>query len=694
VVGSYFDFYSSGILLDRNNCNQNSSVDLRLFSQIHILFFRESIYSDQVCPYSFRNADISSLCMEKISSSFLSTNKLGFLDLNEPIKNLNCTISHFQLFAYRLELNSKVLNENIFKNLSVLDLDGIVNSIQKDVFKNLNNLRIIRIRTQNIKNLFVKNNQWLDYINYYKKLPTSRSIDIKIAIDLITVLVLYQSIINVTYYEFPDEDICFFRKFPHFRFVLPDLKPTEYSKCSCTELFLIQYVYEIRNTIQYVLGKFITSYYLAEYYSDRITSNRYSRCFNKTFKEAIERCNFKIKFKNCHIDQATPSNNQFYFYIYDLIYVSKSIDFWLSKYINVIISIVAILTNIFIIIILSTKIIQDKLYVYLKLNSVLNLLFSLITLIRYIVNNEITSEQLKFSVYYQYFNIIFIKLIGNSIKTCSSISYLSFTLARYLNISNNQNSFLKILNTLPIKTYLLFVLILSGAINAFVYFEFTTVAFRSNINQFHFISGKNFTSYKQDSYNDYKETFDKVEYLMVKIFKCIKIIFSDLTLIILTLVTDVMLFVLVGKQSRNKRLKLSKRGKISKPIVSRLIVSVTTGDIRSKNLKEKKTISPKNRISKMIMYNGINFVLFRLPQAIVSLSVFIFKIDKEHGSFEPNLISYIVCKKIKICDSVEKISSCFYLISFLFQFYIFYKLDKNFKQSLVHLKNFFHKKEE
>ena len=293
---SNFDFYSNGILLGQTNCNEKTSASHRLFTQIHILFFKFSTtYSDEVCPYAFRNAEIFVINLGYISSTLLQKSTLGFLHLNEPVRHLNCTMHNVQFYLYHIEINAKILNEHVFKNTAVLDLNGIINFVQDDIFKNLNNLRVIRIRSQHIKNLFVRKNKWLDYINFDKKMPPSHKVDIKKVIDLITVLVLYQSMANVTYYDFPDEDICYFKNFPHFRYVLPDLKPTEYSKCSCTELFLLQFVYEISNMIQYNLDRMGTTYYLAQYYSDRMVSFRYSRCFDKNFKKAVERCSFSVK---------------------------------------------------------------------------------------------------------------------------------------------------------------------------------------------------------------------------------------------------------------------------------------------------------------------------------------------------------------------------------------------------------------
>jgi hypothetical protein len=57
-------------------------------------------------------------------------------------------------------------------------------------------------------------------------------------------LILFQSFSNVTYYDYPNEDFCNFKHFPHHRFVLPELRPAYKSQQSCTELYLIQYSFK------------------------------------------------------------------------------------------------------------------------------------------------------------------------------------------------------------------------------------------------------------------------------------------------------------------------------------------------------------------------------------------------------------------------------------------------------------------
>ena len=81
---------------------------------IQSLFFN-SEYSSNKCPLVFYNTKIMALNIERITSSYLSKNVLEFL-------------------------------------LS-LEIIGQINSIQDDLFKSFKQLKLIRFRTQNAKNI-------------------------------------------------------------------------------------------------------------------------------------------------------------------------------------------------------------------------------------------------------------------------------------------------------------------------------------------------------------------------------------------------------------------------------------------------------------------------------------------------------------------------------------------------------------
>lgn len=97
----------------------------------------------------------------------------------------------------------------------------------------------------------------------------------------------------------------------------------------------------------------------------------------------------------------------------------------------------------------------------------------------------------------------------------------------------------------------------------------------------------------------------------------------------------------------------------------------------------------QKRISAMIILNGLNFLLLRTPSLASSFYGFIYRYDSETKQHYTDLYSYYVCRSLRFCNALSDTFFLFYLISILVQFFIFYKLDKNFKKSFLLLYNQF-----
>ena len=119
--------------------------------------------------------------------------------------------------------------------------------------------------------------------------------------------------------------------------------------------------------------------------------------------------------------------------------------------------------------------------------------------------------------------------------------------------------------------------------------------------------------------------------------------------------------------------------------------SKIVAQIENNNIS-KKAISTKNRITTMIILNGLNCLILRFPSAFANFYGFIFRFDKTDKIFKPNISGYIVCRGFKICPSIQEILYFFYLISLLLQFFIFFKFDKIFHKGYNEIKANFLKK--
>jgi hypothetical protein len=74
-------------------------------------------------------------------------------------------------------------------------------------------------------------------------------------------------------------------------------------------------------------------------------------------------------------------------------------------------------------------------------------------------------------------------------------------------------------------------------------------------------------------------------------------------------------------------------------------------------------------------------LLFRPPTALITFYGLIYYFDQTDRQFKPNLIGYIICRYYRFCNSLAELAHLFYLVSILIQFFIIYKLDKNFNDA-------------
>jgi hypothetical protein len=330
IINSVFDLYYRNISF-ADECRPDLIEKFkwpRFFLESAFLTLTNTEYSLNICPLIFKNSFLSKLKIDKISSSFLSRNEFAFQDLNISNKSLNSEIIQLEIIFYRSKLSEKVLNKQVFVKLKFLELNGLLDSIQVDTFKSFDNLKYLIIRMQYIKNIFMRNNKWLKWLNFNvhisKKKPT---------IDTPLFLILYQSFPAVTYYNFPDEDLCYFSEFPHRKLVFPVLKPNHNSTCTCTKFFLLKTSYKFSSIIDYSFLHYSTGYEFFFYNADKIQQGSSVNCVYENFDEELAKCQLQKRIAACTYLQAAFQNlngtYKFYFTVNDLALISLSTNLYL-----------------------------------------------------------------------------------------------------------------------------------------------------------------------------------------------------------------------------------------------------------------------------------------------------------------------------------------------------------------------------
>jgi hypothetical protein len=299
---SILDFYDKNFeLIIKNKCEKNLlNKGNGLLSMIRkVEIGRSTRFPYQICPFIFKNVFIDIFTIEKISSSFIDRNVMEFQ--NVIAMNLNSSIFQVELTFYHAHLNKKLLNNFVFQKLRFLDLNGVIASIQNDLFKSFDTLQVLRLRTQNLRSHFVYNNKWLDSLNLKVEIDLTDYEQVNSNLGSSLLLVIYQAFSNISYYDFPDEDICYFKNFPHQRLVVSKFKPIENSKCSCTEIFLIQYSVRYSRSIDEFIRKLPATYAFLEYYWETIYDEKFSKCMNSSFQKVLLKCNFYRRLKACKV---------------------------------------------------------------------------------------------------------------------------------------------------------------------------------------------------------------------------------------------------------------------------------------------------------------------------------------------------------------------------------------------------------
>lgn len=350
-----------------------------------------------------------------------------------------------------------------------------------------------------------------------------------------------------------------------------------------------------------------------------------------------------------------------------------------------------ILINSLTLLILSTdKIPTDslKMYLFLKTHIFFNMIFIFIKpfgLIAYCIEEGLFCSYVRRSIVAQWFVIIVVRLLSKIFQSISNIAMVSFCLSRYIIITNTNryNS----INNISLKLYIFLTFLFSLFINIFIVFEFTIRGDNGVLNQLKPFDIINFNNYKEDLIDDFKENYTKTEYTVLQIFQYVKIIFSDAFYIIISFIIDLILLKFLKKKIEQKK-KL-----LFYPVIFNTVNQVATimvDQILERNqIRIKRFDSTKKRMTSMIILNGINFIFFRLPLSLLSFYGFIYRFDKNSNFYKPSLISYIICRAFKLCSALDDLFYFVYLISFVVQYTILYKLDKNFKESFKHLKNNF-----
>jgi hypothetical protein len=261
---SIFEFYSNGKLI-RSCDDLKPGIDPMPFFR-NIMGFNTTLhlktvkFKTRICPLIFKSMPQRQLNLDYMIDTFYKRNLLEFHHL-ENVTDINSWV--INLFFYnteKIDLNSVLLNNLVFKNIEMLGIYGEVKSIQTGLLRSFKKLKLFIMDPFFLRQLFHrKGADWLRDLNsdFYVDLENRSQIESLMKANkwLIFDIDMYKN--YMSYYldrdslfkidlVFPNEDFCLYKQFPFNQLVIMAISSRNLffglnSTFSCTFVWFIKY---------------------------------------------------------------------------------------------------------------------------------------------------------------------------------------------------------------------------------------------------------------------------------------------------------------------------------------------------------------------------------------------------------------------------------------------------------------------
>jgi hypothetical protein len=515
----------------------------------------------------------------------------------------------------------------------------------------------------NLRQLLQNNNKWLIGLNNDVNVDFSNS---KIIANYLPYMFIIQIIqkgklesMLEKVYEFPDEDFCLFQYFPHKHMVYPTIISGYKLECTCTIIWLIQY------SDYYLFGdnyeKFRTkNYFYMDYIFENMTGSYKAKfCLGKDLKKRIWECNFYKKIQLCN--KTTFQNNKistlsFFDNGIDVYFFIKWLELIIFMFLEPILSLIGIITNLLTIIVLRRAFakneMKDNMYKHMIINSIFNVLFCFISLFKLInvciFDSTIFCSSVYLNVSSQYFKIIVIFFLGNIIKLSCNLSYISFTFSRFCLSTNKKTGIYKKFDDMNKIIYYALIILFSIFLSLFKLFQY-------DINYIY----NHFKSFPFEIYDIGNCESDNYKCTLFRILKLLNDIIKNILMYILSVFIDLVLMKNIREDVKNK-LKLTKIKK-----------TITTA------------ISSLNNVNRMVLINGILFLIAYSPEFITNILLILF-----------NDYLLLFCSGYISCTDFNELAEFFNFFIISFQFFIFKRFNKLFNENFQEFIESFKKKKQ
>jgi hypothetical protein len=662
-----FDFYLNKTLITKETCKHENfyGKQIEYFWPMKSIFFNNEVsYTQPVCPYAFLNSRLIQLGLHQITNSLIYKNRLEFLNIDHEIPSqigLNILFLWYLEITIRLEeLSSKILYPLIFKHLTDLSITGSPTQIQTNLFENFTDIAFVAIYFDNLVSIFHNGLDWISYLNRGLKIDFSKYADLKRNSNRIVLIKFKELLVShlTRVYTYPGFDLCLFKNFPHKQLVIPTMPDLNDAnvQCTCTILWLIQN-YEIYFNLS------LTNPRLSRNYEVYFENASFRHCL-KNYSTLYDQCHFEAKFNLCQTTSFTRTL-QSEFTVTRVYFLLEWLKLIIEVYAKTFFSILGLLTNFLIMLVIknrfktSKKCLHNTMYEHVFFNSVFNFSFCLINSLSLMNVCVFPKSSFCSSVYKtngaQYFKIVFVLFLGNSIRLCCNFSFIFFALSRlYMSTSKKPRLFL-LLQSLNLKLFYLIMFGLSSVWSMFKLFEYKP-------NEAYSSFDTNFPYNRYDSkycqHTDamlqyYLYTFFNYyppECTIFPILNLVNNILNNILFLFVSVLIDFLLVRFANKNYQHKKQLFHDK----------------------KDLNE--ALEHKKKIKKLVITNGVLYSFSHIPQFILTLFLIVYKRELE-----------FFCYFYFSCTGINDLFETFGFVSISLQFFVYYHFDLNFYHSFKDL---------
>ena len=310
-----------------------------------------------------------------------------------------------------------------------------------------------------------------------------------------------------------------------------------------------------------------------------------------------------------------------------------------------------LITNLLTILVITNKCrrkdFSDQMYKLILLNSVFNIAYCAIMTLKLLNECLFYTSTVFCSKYYQtnasqYFKIVVVMFLGNVCKTCSSLTYMAFSLSRFNLVGETNSRFFRAYHRQTLGTFLLVCVTFSCLLSGYTLFQYRLNTLHAPRNSFPI-------QIHEQSWCEYWRQHPTACHFFTTL-RLVDTVVRGIVLFALNLLIDISLFVVYrGEIKQKKRL-----------------ASVRTDELDKK----------RNKLARMIIISGVCYFVSHFPEFLttVYLTAYAKKISK-------------FCLYTFSCEIVAENAQFFCLVSMCAQFFILRRFNTNFLASWREMKS-------